>query len=588
MLTAFPQIPNAGFENWSSSGFPSHLDPDDWGTLNGATAITGTVTCERGSGADAHSGSYSIKLTSKSVFGRSAPGIAVTGTINTSTQELEGGFTITQRPSALTGWYKFSPVAGDSGEIRVNLWRWNGGVREDVGEGVLNPTTAVPSFMQFIVPIAYTSASAPDSGRILLVSTNTNNIQVGSQLIVDDLAFVDCSTFSASVTTVDATTPGGSDGTATAVPSGGIAPYTYNWGTGATTGIIMNLPQGVYCVTVTDALGCAAFACGTVSEPGCTTLTVTVTGTDVTTVGGSDGSATATVSGGNPAYTYQWNDPNSSTTDSLLNLPAGTYCVTVTDAASCQTFGCVTVNEPDCSGFSVSVSGTNPSSVGNNDGTATANVSGGAPNYSYLWSPGGQTVATLDGLPAGVYCVTVTDAVGCTAAACDTLSDPSCSGFSVSVAATDETAAGANDGTASATPAGGASPVTYVWSNTSTGQNLANLPPGLYCVTATDANGCDASACDSVGAGPVGINNLVAEGIRLFPNPANDAVIIEKESEADYGFRLFDVRGNLVVGKNITAKKTSIPLAGLPAGNYLFELNKVSDGKIFTGKLLKE
>lgn len=815
-LSAFSQIPNPGFESWTSTGFPSYQNPNGWGNLNGATAITGTLTCERASGGDVHSGSYAIKLTSKSVFGQSAPGIAVTGTINTSTQELLGGFPYTQRPTHLKGWYKFSPVTGDNGEVRVTLWR-RSPAYELVGEGVILPNSSIPNYTMFLVPITYSSANAPDSGRILLISTNTNNIQIGSQLIVDDLEFVDCSSlsvslsatdvttagnadgtatatpsggtppynyywspsaqttstivnlapgtycvtisdangctattacetvsepdcsgFSVSVTTTDNTTVGGTGGTATANPSGGTSPYQYSWSNGDTSYLIVNLPAGIYCVTATDSVGCTAAACdtvfdpscagfdvsvaatdatflgatdgtaaatisggsapydyqwnegstdssitnlgvgiycvtvtdvigcsdtacGTVSSPACSGFAVSLTGTDVTTVNGSDGTAIAAPSGGTPPYSYAWDDGQ--ITDTAVGLQAGQHCVTVSDNAGCQQSGCMTLNEPDCSAFTVSVSGSDPSVVGGNDGSASAMLSSGNAPFTYSWSPGGETDSAISNLSAGTYCVTVedaagciandcvalndpscagfsvsatgadptmvggidgtasaaasggtaphsyswsngdtsqnltglsegtycvtaADAAGCTADTCITLSDPDCSGFSVAVTATDESAAGAGDGTASAGATGGAAPVQYLWSNGAATQNINSLAPDNYCVTATDDAGCTAAACDSVNAGTVGISDLGSAGINLFPNPAKDAVTIELKEVANYRFRLFDMKGKMVAEKILSAKSSVITLADFPSGNYLVEMKNLESGKLFNGKLV--
>lgn len=265
---ALAQIPNANFENWTSTGFPSYLSPDGWGNLNGPTWLVGVLTCERASGTDAYSGNYAIKLTSKTVLGLGdAPGIAVTGSINTSSQELNGGFPYTMRPDYLAGYYKYAPVAGDNAEISITLWRWNNGVREDVGEGSLFPATPQSSFMQFMVPISYTSTANPDSARILLVSTNTSNIQVGSELIVDDLEFIECLGLSVALDASGVSAPGASDGSVTASVSGGTPPIVLIWSNGDTSSMLTSLPEGTYCLTITDAAGCIDSACATVSVP---------------------------------------------------------------------------------------------------------------------------------------------------------------------------------------------------------------------------------------------------------------------------------------------------------------------------------
>ncbi len=132
------------------------------------------------------------------------------------------------------------------------------------------------------------------------------------------------------------TTPdycGHCNGTATAYLSGGTPPYTYLWSTTPeqTTSTATNLCAGTYCVTVTDVNGCSATACGTVDNlPG---LTVNITGHNAT-CGLCNGNATLSIiSGGNPPYSYNWS--NGETTPLIDSLCPGIYSVTLTDSYAC-------------------------------------------------------------------------------------------------------------------------------------------------------------------------------------------------------------------------------------------------------------
>jgi hypothetical protein len=136
---------------------------------------------------------------------------------------------------------------------------------------------------------------------------------------------------------------GGATGAASISPSGGTSPYTYRWSNGATTRTITGLTAGTYSVTVTDANGCTISRSFNITEP--SALTATTSQTDVTTNGGSNGSATITVSGGTPSYTYSWS-PNVSTTATASNLRAGSYTVTATDANGCTIARSFTIAEP--------------------------------------------------------------------------------------------------------------------------------------------------------------------------------------------------------------------------------------------------
>jgi len=291
-----------------------------------------------------------------------------------------------------------------------------------------------------------------------------------------------------SVTPTDVSCFNGSDGTATANPSGGTTPYGYNWNTGSTAQSISSLSIGTYAVTVTDANSCTDTASTTVNEP--PELIASATATDVSCNGGSDGTATASASGGTTNYSYMWDvAAGSQTTATATGLSAGTYIVTATDGNGCTDTASAIVTEPPL--LTSSATATNVSCNGGSDGTTTASASGGTTNYSYLWdaAAGSQTTATATGLSAGTYIVTVTDGNGCTNTASATVTEPP--PLTSSATATDVTCNGGSDGTATASVSGGTSPYTYNWSNGQTNATTTGLSAGTYTVTITDANNCD-------------------------------------------------------------------------------------------------
>lgn len=127
---------------------------------------------------------------------------------------------------------------------------------------------------------------------------------------------------------------GGNDGTASAVVTGGTAPYTLTWTTQA--GAAANpsaLIAGSYKLTVNDANGVTKVYSFVITQPPALALTVNVQNT---TGGLDNGVASAVVSGGVAPYGYVWNDslgtPIGQTTQTATALAAGTYQVIVTDA----------------------------------------------------------------------------------------------------------------------------------------------------------------------------------------------------------------------------------------------------------------
>lgn len=187
-LQAQNATPNAGFENWNSIG--NRVDPADWNTLNPNTAILGVLTCTRASGADAHSGSYAIKLTTKSVFGITANGIASTGTlITTPPYGVTGGIPFTGRPDSISGWYKYTPQGADQGFIQLMLTGTS--ITDTIGfVKVETPNATVSSFTYFSAPVTYYSSANPTNSIWILSSSSGTNPVVNSSIIVDDIAMV--------------------------------------------------------------------------------------------------------------------------------------------------------------------------------------------------------------------------------------------------------------------------------------------------------------------------------------------------------------------------------------------------------------
>ncbi|WP_289661433.1 gliding motility-associated C-terminal domain-containing protein [Flavobacterium panacagri] len=134
--------------------------------------------------------------------------------------------------------------------------------------------------------------------------------------------------------------------------SGGVAPYSYYWkkngsiytGTSQT---LTNLGFGNYEVTATDANGCQGTLTIAILQPNSGLVLTDSSKTDVSCFGGNNGSATVTVSGGTPGYTYSWNTNPVQTTATASNLTSGNYTVTITDANGCSLSESFTIMDGD-------------------------------------------------------------------------------------------------------------------------------------------------------------------------------------------------------------------------------------------------
>ncbi|MGR6087322.1 MAG: T9SS type A sorting domain-containing protein [Arcticibacter sp.] len=191
VVNAFAQnpTPNSGFENWSQTG--NYFNPDGWNNLNSQTAILGILTCSRvTAAADIHSGTYAMKLTTRSVFGITANGIASTATLITSPPYgVTGGIPYSLRPDSITGWYKYNPAsASDSGFFQFVL---QGAAGDTIGFVKLcTPNAAVSNYTRFSAPITYFSTATPTNSYWILSSSDGTNPVVNSSLIVDDISLV--------------------------------------------------------------------------------------------------------------------------------------------------------------------------------------------------------------------------------------------------------------------------------------------------------------------------------------------------------------------------------------------------------------
>ncbi len=180
-------LPNPGFENWTAhSGYD---DPDFWHTLNSSTVILGIVTTTKST--DAHSGTYSLKGETKFIgapFNQTAPALVTTGTINTTTQEIEGGIAYTLRPDSVVGWMKYAPMNVDTGYIEVLLM--NNAEDDTIARARFDQPVAASSWFRFSAPFEYFSFANPELSRVILLPSSGYSPVVGSVVQFDDLEFV--------------------------------------------------------------------------------------------------------------------------------------------------------------------------------------------------------------------------------------------------------------------------------------------------------------------------------------------------------------------------------------------------------------
>ena len=301
-----------------------------------------------------------------------------------------------------------------------------------------------------------------------------------------------------------------SSGYATVSALGGTPLYSYEWFDGSYTPIglgdsISGLFGGSYFVKVTDANGC-----DTVGTLQVLQMQTPLTGNNqifgVPCKGDSTGMIVSQAVGSQGPYRYYWFDPSGDSLytvgmdqfkfgrDTLYDLATGTYDLHLYDANGCSEEYTITVGEPSVSLSIDSVVLSNMvTCFGENDGSAQTFVSGGMPNYYFMWDNGELSSNALS-LTSGYHVVTLTDDWGCVVK--DSVYVPENSEIETTILLDNEVSCyGLSDGSVSASSVGGVPNYSYFWSNGHIDIGTSTINSGLvygsYYLTTQDIHGCE-------------------------------------------------------------------------------------------------
>ena len=285
---------------------------------------------------------------------------------------------------------------------------------------------------------------------------------------------------------------GQNDGIATAIGSGGIGVYQYNWSSGASTSIATGLGAGLQYLTITDANNCITVDSILLTEPNnlsiSTSLTATV-GCDSSALG----QGTSVAGGGVSPLSFLWS--NGQTTATATGLTAGAYFVTATDINGCFIVDSLVYSASVPIQLSFDIDSVRCKNE--NDGSITVSGIGGTLPYTYSWNTaaGSQSSAVATGLTAGTYSVLLTDFTGCTVTGTATVFEPT-SALTITATTTNIFCVGENTGTIIATGNGGTSTTGLLQYSVNNGLSWQNgdfftgLAAGIYILSVQDENGC--------------------------------------------------------------------------------------------------
>ncbi len=416
------------------------------------------------------------------------------------------------------------------------------------------------------------------AGNYSVMATSASGCNVTYNFTITEPPAIDVE-----LTTVDASCSGAA-GSANAVVTGGVTPYTYSWNTmpPSNGSSVTGLNPDDYILTITDSNHCSNVTPFTIGGGSGFNATIVTT---PATCSAADGSVTISTTGGSGDFNFDWN-PSVSTDSIATGLNAGSYSVTITDNVS----GCIVslsgIVNNSAGIVGTIISSTSATCENGDDGAAEVMASGGTPPYFYDWQPGGATTAAVTNMSPGTYTVEVSDYLGCPDYVSVTIGYifPSpiinlgndtviCFGSSITLQA-------------------GADFATYLWSDNSILSELTVSEEGTYSVLVTDSNGCenfDAIFVDTINcqlSHNLHGSGITSHGVFLFPNPATSeiSIVTDYDTEKVTAIRIYNSLGEMVYSilKNVKSEIRSIDVSFLNSGLYMVLVSTATESNSLT------
>ncbi|MBA3680157.1 MAG: gliding motility-associated C-terminal domain-containing protein [Bacteroidetes bacterium] len=346
-----------------------------------------------------------------------------------------------------------------------------------------SPSAQTNSVLTGVVSGIYT-CTVSDANNC--TSTKTVNIGQPNPLIITTNTVIQNNCFGNNTGQINTSVSGGSPG------------YTLTWTPAqpANNPVITNLVAGNYTLAVIDAQGCQVQNPYTITEP--SVLTIQSTATTQATCGNANGTANVVISGGSPAFSYNWNTSTAQLSPNATGLPPGNWVLTTTDAKGCVITASVNITAAILP--SVSATSSNVTCFNYANGSATLSPLGVSP-FTYNWSPSGISTAVINGLGPAVYSATITDNNGCKTYTTVNITQPNVLGL---IPSPPQTICFGNIAQIYGQASGGSTPYTYTLTDLSSNTTTTLQSPGgmnstptltmstQYTVSVTDANGCSA------------------------------------------------------------------------------------------------
>jgi hypothetical protein len=286
------------------------------------------------------------------------------------------------------------------------------------------------------------------------------------------------------------------------------------------------------------------------------------TSTAVSCFGGSNGTVNSIATGGTSPYNYNWL-PGNFSGQTISNLTAGSYTMSVRDIQNCITTTTISVIEP--TQIILTTSSIN-SNCGLANGQASVSPNGGTGAYTYLWLPSGGTNATALNLISGTYSIQVIDANSCINSTTVVVANNPAPTVTVS-STTSVSCNSGNNATATASVSGGIGPYTYTWiPNGGNAQIATGLSVGIYTLNVTTSNGCVSSAISPTIIQPTQLfSNILTTNVSCFNGANGSATVTAGGGIPGYTY------------KWLPGATTGSVVTGLIAGNYSVEIKDANN-----------
>ncbi len=288
----------------------------------------------------------------------------------------------------------------------------------------------------------------------------------------------------------------GNNGGINITPLGGSGEYLFQWSGpnnfSSTEQNISGLGVGSYSLIITDKNNsdCKTRAFDinvpVASEIGALIQTIN----SIECYGDETAIVRAIPSGGVPPFKYEWSDQNS-TVETLGNVPAGNYTLTITDSENCSATSEVLIEQP--TELKTELNVTDVTCHGENTGEIKGTVEGGTGNYEFQWNNGASDI-NISELTAGEYSLVVKDENGCTSFLTKEITQPE---FPIEISFTkdDLECFGASNGSIELEVDNAVFPLSYIQEGKAaqTSPTFSELTAGSYLFTIVDRNNCRAT-----------------------------------------------------------------------------------------------